>query len=96
MKIRDIIWLDEIVEKLAWKHGVVTFEVEDVVRGPCRVFKRGKGRKVEGEDLYMALGSTRAGRRLAVIFILKHGGDALVVTARDMKKCERRLYEEKL
>ncbi|MBI5525668.1 MAG: BrnT family toxin [Deltaproteobacteria bacterium] len=95
MKIRDIIWLDEVVEKLAWKHGVVASEVEDVVRGRCRIFKREKGRRVEGEDLYLALGVTYSGRYLAVFFILKQGGEALVVTARDMKKCERRLYEEK-
>ena len=94
VKISDIIWLDEIVDKLAWKHGVLPAEVEEVLRGGCRIFKREKGRKVEGEDLYLTLGTSRAGRRLAVFFIRKQGGNALVVTARDMKRCERRQHEE--
>lgn len=29
--IDDILWLDTIVEKLAWKHGVLPHEVEEVL-----------------------------------------------------------------
>jgi len=42
--IDDIIWLDTIVEKLAWKHNVLTSEVEEVLGGNCRIFKKEKGR----------------------------------------------------
>jgi hypothetical protein len=56
-----MIWLDTIVEKIAWKHGVLPQEVEEIFSGKCRIFKRESG-KVEGEDLYNALGSTRSGR----------------------------------
>ena len=45
--IDDIIWLDTIVEKLAWKHGVIPHEVEEVLSGRYRIFKR-EGGKVEG------------------------------------------------
>jgi len=38
--IDDIIWLDTIVEKLMWKHQVLTSEVEEVLTGQCRIFKR--------------------------------------------------------
>lgn len=55
--IDDIIWLDAIVEKLMWKHRVMTSEVEEVLTGPCKVFKKEFG-KVEGEHLYNALGRT--------------------------------------
>lgn len=57
--IDDIIWLDTIIEKLAWKHNVFTSEVEEMFGRPCRVFKKEAG-KVEGEHLYNALGRTEA------------------------------------
>ena len=92
--IEDIIWLETIVEKLAWKHNILTSEVEEVLSGECRFFKRERG-KVEGENLYNALGQTRQGRYLSIFFIKKLGNKALVVTARDMNKSERRRYEKK-
>ena len=63
--IDDIIWLDKILEKLAWKHNVLPSEVEEVLTGNCRIFKKEKG-KVEGEHLYNALGKTGDGRYLSV------------------------------
>ena len=61
MRIDDVIWLDDIVEKIESKHGVATWEVEEVfLQRP--EFRRGpKGRR-GGENLYYALGPTRAGR----------------------------------
>lgn len=92
--INDIIWLDTVIEKLAWKHGVLPHEVEEVLSGRCRLFKRESG-KVEGEDLYNALGRTEAGRYLSIFFVRKLGNKALIVTARDMNLRERRRYEKK-
>jgi len=92
--IDDIIWLESIVEKLAWKHQIVPAEVEEVLSGDCRIFKKEKG-KVEGEDLYNALGQTTNGRYLSVFFIKKLNNKALIVTARDMTKSERRRYEKR-
>jgi uncharacterized protein len=92
--IDDIIWLDTIVEKIAWKHGVLPQEVEEILTGSCRIFKRESG-KVEGEDLYNALGRTESGRYLSVFFIRKLGNKALIITARDMNTRERRRYEKK-
>jgi len=51
--------------------------------------------KIKGEDLYVALGRTDAGRYLVVFFIMKTSKEALVVTARDMTEKERRRYEKK-
>lgn len=58
--IDDIIWLDAIIEKLIWKHQVLTSEVEEVLASQCRIFKKESG-KVEGEHLYNALGRTKGG-----------------------------------
>jgi len=92
--IDDIIWLDNIVDKLAWKLQVLTSEVEDVLTGNCRVFRKEIG-KVEGEHLYNALGRTQGGKHLSVFFIRKLSNKALIVTARDMNKAERKRYEKK-
>jgi len=89
--VEDIIWLDRIVEKLAWKHEVLHTEVEEVLSGNCRIFRKEKG-KVEGEHLYNALGKTEAGRHLSVFFIKKPNKRALIITARDMNKNERKRY----
>jgi len=92
--IDDIIWLDTIVEKLAWKHNVLASEVEEVLGGNCRIFKKEKGR-VEGEHLYNAIGRTNNGRYMSVFFIMKLNNKALIVTARDMNKAERKRHETK-
>ena len=92
--IDDIIWLDRIVEKLAWKHNVLPSEVEEVLSGGCRIFRKEKG-KVEGEHLYNALGRTESGRYLSVFFIRKLGNKALIVTARGMNRRERGHYGKK-
>lgn len=92
--INDIIWLDTIVEKLAWKHRVLPHEVEEVLSGRCRIFKKESG-DIEGEDLYNALGKTNGGRYLSVFFIKKFNNKALIITARDMNRRERRRYEKK-
>ena len=90
----DIIWIDRIVEKLAWKHNVLPSEVEEVLSGKCRVFRKEKG-KVEGEHLYNALGKTETGRYLSVFFIKNLGNKALIITSRDMTKNERKRYAKK-
>ncbi|MBI5969556.1 MAG: BrnT family toxin [Deltaproteobacteria bacterium] len=92
--IDDIIWLETVVEKLAWKHNVLTSEAEEVLVGDCRIFKKENG-KVEGEHLYNALGKTTGGRYLSVFFIRKLDNKALIVTARDMNRRERNRYETK-
>lgn len=91
MKITGIIWLREVVDKLLQKHNVTTDEVEEVFNKQphYRFIEAGA---VEGEDLYAALGQTEAGRYLIVYFIHKSTGEALIISARDMTKKERRAY----
>lgn len=51
INIDDIIWFEAIVEKLAWKHNILPAEVEEVLSGQCRIFKKESG-KVEGVKWY--------------------------------------------
>ena len=91
--IDDIMWLDRIVEKLAWKHNILPSEVEEVLFGRCKIYRKEKG-KVEGEHLYNALGRTESGRYLSVFFIKKLDNRALIVTARGMNRNERKRYDK--
>lgn len=94
MKIRSIIWSRNVIEKLDFKHQVQTWEVEEVLENHPKFYFLEKGR-VAGEDLYQAVGQTDEGRYLNVYFIHKSGGDALIVTARDMNDRERKRYGKK-
>ena len=49
----------------------------------------------EGENVYSALGQTEAGRYLIVFFVYKTTNAALVISARDMTRGERKRYEKK-
>ena len=94
MKITGIIWLRDVIEKLLAKHNVTTDEVEAVFRHPPR-YRFIETGDVESEDLYAALGQTAAGRYLIVYFVHKTTGDALVISARDMTRNERKSYAKK-
>lgn len=94
MEIRDIIWIDLFVDKIWNKHHVGIDEVEEVFKSSPKIRFIGEG-DVEGEDMYAAMGQTRNGRYLIVFFVLKKNGSALVVSARELTKKERRLYEKK-
>jgi uncharacterized DUF497 family protein len=94
MHIDDFIWLPDIIAKLAVKHHVTEEEVEGIF------FNRPRYRFVEsghrpGEDVYAASGQTDAGRYLIVFFLQKSENRALILSARDMDKEERRRYERK-
>ena len=91
MKIINIIWHKYVVEKLDWKHSLVPEEVEELFANRPRYRLQERG-KVQGEDVYAAYGQTNAGRYLTVIFIRKLGGKALIISARDMDKRERKRY----
>jgi uncharacterized DUF497 family protein len=88
------VWLEQIVEKLLWKHRVQQVEVREVLAKRPRFFFVEKGHRV-GEDLYAALGQTDAGRYLIVFFIYTKDRRALILSARNMTDSERNRYERK-
>jgi uncharacterized DUF497 family protein len=94
VRIADIIWLPNIIDKLDWKHGVQPEEVDEVLFGNPLFRKVQKGH-IPGEDLYAALGRTQAGRYLIVFFIYKQTREALILSAREMDRKERREYERR-
>ena len=72
-----------------------TDEVEDVLSGKPKVLFKEKGKTNPEENLYVAFGTTAAGRYLFVVFILKSQQRALILAARDMTISERKYYEKK-
>lgn len=91
MKVVGFIWLEEFVDKLTSKHQVATDEVEQVFRNRPGFKRMNKG-LFRDEDVYRALGQTEAGRYLAIFFIYKRTGEALILSARDMDQKERKSY----
>jgi len=94
VKIEGIAWLRNVADKLALKHHVETQEVEQALRNQPKIRFAEKGAR-KGEDLYLALGRTDAGRYLAVVFIYKRTKEALILSARDMADKERKQYGKK-
>jgi len=94
LKIEGVLWLRAIVDKLAYKHGVETFEVEEALSNRPKIRRAEKGKR-KGEDVYMALGRTDAGRFLTILFIDKGNREILPLSARDMAEKERRIYAQK-
>ncbi|MCX7013711.1 MAG: BrnT family toxin [Candidatus Sumerlaeota bacterium] len=92
MKITGILWLRDIVDKLAWKHNVSTGEVDEALGSSGVRFRLLEKGDVQGENLYAAMGRTDAGRYLVILFVHKASGEALVISARDMTRKERRTY----
>jgi uncharacterized protein len=92
MRIEDCIWLEDRIDKLAVKHGISPAEVEQVLESEPHFRYIAKGRQRKNENVYAAYGQTEAGRYLTVFFIYKPGNLALIVSARDMDRKERKRY----
>jgi len=91
LRITDILWKEAVIEKLADKHRVSIYEVEEALRSAPLIRRVGKGR-VRGEDVYSARAQIGGGRYLIVFFILKVHGIIMPVSARDMNPAERKRY----
>ncbi len=94
MKINGIIWLEDIVDKLYYKHNVQQFEVIELLDNNPK-FKFVENGFTKGENVYSALGQTYSGRYLIIFFIYKKNNKILIISARDMTLKERRMYERK-
>jgi uncharacterized DUF497 family protein len=94
MKITGVIWLREVVDKLAWKHQVTTEEVEEALAA-ARRFRFIEAGDVAGEDLYATMSRTAAGRYLVIYFVYKTTKEALIISAREMTRKEKRAYAKK-
>ncbi len=91
MRVREIIWLPEIEDKLWEKHHLTVVEAEEVLFGRPHIRFVEQGHR-PNENLYAAYGQTEAGRYVIVFFLFKQGGHALVISSRDMDGRERKTY----
>ncbi|MBS3919135.1 MAG: BrnT family toxin [Deltaproteobacteria bacterium] len=94
MRIQGIIWLDDVIDKLAAKHNVRQNEILEVFSNQPYFRFVEKGHR-SGENVYAALGQTKNGRYLIVFFIYKKDGRAIILSARNMTPSERRRYEQR-
>ena len=92
MKIKGIIWLDEVIEKLGRKHNVQQNEVREVLASRPHFRFIEKGHRID-ENIYAAMGQTDGGRYLIVFFAYKKDRRALILSARNMTLAERRRYD---
>jgi uncharacterized DUF497 family protein len=74
------------------KHGVSMSEIEEAFFDPRKKLLADKFHS-GAEDRFLLLGQTRAGRLLLVVFTIR-GHRIRAISARDLSRKERRLYEE--
>ena len=91
MKITECLWIDKFVDKIIRKHNVYPEEVEEMFSKNSSI-RRLEGGNVKGEDLFVSFGRTNAGRYLSLLFVRKKDRRALVISAREMSKRERKRY----
>lgn len=94
IRIDNIIWLPQVVDRLAWKHHVIPQDVEEVLFDNPIYRKVQKGH-IPCEDLYAAMGQTSTGRYLIIFFICKSSHEALLISAHDMSNKERKHYDKR-
>ena len=95
MRIDYIVCPDTIADKIASKHRMTVQEARQVLLSQPRIRFAEKG-YTEGEDVYAAFGQTFGGRYLSVFFVFKpKDNTAIIISARDMSKKERKAYARK-
>ena len=92
-KVADFDW-DEGNARKNNKHGVSTAEAEQIFfNEPLLLIADTK--HSHGEYRFHALGKTDEGRTLHITFTLRNAGERIrVISARDMHKKERTIYEQ--
>ena len=73
------------------KHRVTNLEAEEVFFDPHKRIYRAK--KEQGEDRFLLIGKTIDGRLLFVVFTMRQNV-VRVISARDLNRRERKLYEK--
>ena len=87
MRLREIIWVPEIAEKVQRKHRLEPGEVEEACFGAVSHIRRAR------QGRYALLGRTEAGRYVIVVFQHLGRESIRIITARDMTDSEQDLYE---
>jgi hypothetical protein len=85
MRISEFEWDDANMVHLALGHGIEPEEAEEVF-AISPLFRKTK------HGHYAAFGRTQSGRLLVIVFEMKGGGIARIITGWDMDSAERRYY----
>ena len=93
-KITGFDWDDGNARKSAGKHAVSMAEAEQVFfNDPLLLLEDAK--HSQRENRHHALGKSDEGRLLHITFTLRRSGEKIrVISARDMHKKERKIYEQ--
>ena len=95
MRIDQIIVPFAISEKLIVKHAVQEWEVQELLSNNPRFRFAEKGH-TPGENVYSAMGRTYENRYLIAFFVYKPANQtAIIISARDMSRRERKQYGRK-
>jgi len=86
MRIKAFEWDDDNLAHIA-DHQVSSEEAEEVFDSRPMIRRTRQG-------YYLGMGHSEAGRYLLVVFELKPGGLARVISARDMSKREQKSYRQ--
>ncbi len=78
-RIEGFIWEEWVIDKLDWKHNLVSDEVEAVFFNPPYKVRHSK------EEKYFLYGRTDEGRYLFIVFVWV-GNWVKVISARDMTR----------
>lgn len=95
MRIDFVICPASIEDKLISKHHATALEARQALLNSPSIRFAEQG-YVEGEDVYAAFSQTLGGRYLSVFFVYKPTSrTAIIISARDMTKKERKTYGRK-
>ena len=86
-------WNEGNRDKNLLKHGVSNEECEEVFFDPDKRFVQSGGH-TSGEERLILIGKTKGERSLFVVFTMR-AHKIRVISARDLNRKERRLYDEK-
>lgn len=88
IQIKNFEW-DEINLEHIHDHKVEDYEVEDVLLFDEPIYYKRR------ENKYCTFGITNEGRYLFIVFVAKDTGLIRVITARNMTKTEKKLYNKR-
>ncbi len=87
LKIENLYWKDNVIEKIMQKHGVTREEVEEVIWESQPEVRK------HFENRYLINGQTLDGRYLLIVLDIESKNVFVPVTARDMKKSEKSAFK---
>ena len=88
----DFEWDEGNIKKNWARHRVSHIECEEIFFNRPIIVRKDKPHSTN-EDRYFVLGKTDAGRLLFIVFTLR-SNKVRIISARDMNRKERKIYEE--